>query len=465
MATIIEKERKGDKKVYLIQASVQNVGAGKRIRKSKTVVLSAKLSPRQLEKELQKISAEFEQETKKLYGAAKYEYGSPDITFEEFSYKWLERIKREKSASHYANSKDALEDINPLIGGYKLKDITPSILQYAYDQIDQKEREIVKVVANSKFFSYIQQFKIPRCRLAALIGISDSILCAMKNGQAIKLKGAQMFAEYAGKDVNYYFDITVTKQKYSYESIRKRKVTVQGILTYAKKLRLVEHNFATREYLDFPERIKNIPEHLSEENSLAFYRFLMEYPDIKMKTMGLIILLTGIRRGELCGLELSDLDLKKEIMTIRRSKVVVTGFGIIEKEPKNQTSVRVFRLPKILVNVLEVYLRWYWNKRNELGDAWKAGTKLLVSDMGTAIYPQTANIWLRKILEESGLPKVTLRSLRHTNITLQLMENVPLMTVSKRAGHARPSTTSDIYAYCFQSRDAMAANVLDNIFS
>ena len=111
------------------------------------------------------------------------------------------------------------------------------------------------------------------------------------------------------------------------------------------------------------------------------------------------------------------------------------------------------------------YIIWREKIKQEHGDAWKAGEKLLISEFGTAIYPQTANKWLDDLLKEAEIPRVTLRSLRHTNITLQLMENVPLMTVAKRAGHARPSTTSDIYAYCFQSRDVAAANVLDNLFS
>ena len=181
--------------------------------------------------------------------------------------------------------------------------------------------------------------------------------------------------------------------------------------------------------------------------------------------MALIVLLTGLRRGEICGLEISDVDLRNQTITVRRSRVVVNGFGLIEKEPKNQTSVRAFKIPRILTDCLSEYLEWRENKKISYGDAWKAGDKLLVSEYGTAIYPQTTNKWMDDLMKEANIPRVTLRSLRHTNITLQLMENVPLMTVAKRAGHARPSTTSDIYAYCFQSRDIAAANVLDNLFS
>ncbi|MBQ8658942.1 MAG: site-specific integrase, partial [Clostridia bacterium] len=377
MATIVERERVDGTKAYMIQVSVNMVGSKKTIRKSKTVVLPSNLSKRQREKELERISVEYEKEMKSMYGVANYVYGTPDTTFEEFSQKWLERIKRDKSASHYANSKLALKDINSAIGGYKLKDITPSILQYFYDRLDEKKLEIVKVkVKEKRLNELLSKYKVARYKIAKALGVSDVSLKAMLEGKNVRLESAEKVAKNTGKKLDELFDIQIIYQKYAYQTIRKIKVTVQGILTYAKKLRLIEHNFATREYLDYPEQIKNIPEHLSEENSLAFYRFLVECKDIKKRTIALIVLLTGLRRGEICGLELSDIDLNNQTITVRRSRVVVNGFGLIEKEPKNQTSVRTFSIPKILVDCLTEYIVWRENKRNEHGDAWKAGNKL-----------------------------------------------------------------------------------------
>ena len=64
-----------------------------------------------------------------------------------------------------------------------------------------------------------------------------------------------------------------------------------------------------------------------------------------------------------------------------------------------------------------------------------------------------------------GLPHYTLHSLRHTNIALQIAAGVPIVTVSKRAGHARTSTTTDIYAYALESSDQVAAEKIEDIFS
>ena len=61
--------------------------------------------------------------------------------------------------------------------------------------------------------------------------------------------------------------------------------------------------------------------------------------------------------------------------------------------------------------------------------------------------------------------KVTLHSLRHTNITLQLIAGVDLKTVSSRAGHARASTTTDIYSHFIRNSDCHASKILDDILN
>ena len=68
-------------------------------------------------------------------------------------------------------------------------------------------------------------------------------------------------------------------------------------------------------------------------------------------------------------------------------------------------------------------------------------------------------------MREANIDHYSLHSLRHTNITLQIAAGVPIVTVAARAGHARASTTSDIYAYALRSTDKMAADKLGSIFS
>lgn len=113
---------------------------------------------------------------------------------------------------------------------------------------------------------------------------------------------------------------------------------------------------------------------------------------------------------------------------------------------------------------LVAYKKWYDNTAELWGDRWVHSDRLFVQECGKAIAPDTVHFWLNKLLKESGLRHITVHSLRHTNITLQIAAGVPLVTVAGRAGHSRTSTTTDIYSHFIQSSDKFAADALDNLF-
>ena len=62
---------------------------------------------------------------------------------------------------------------------------------------------------------------------------------------------------------------------------------------------------------------------MDDEAAKRFYKAADEFPDIRYKAAMLTLLLTGMRRGELCGLEWSDIDLENDTITIARSLTAV----------------------------------------------------------------------------------------------------------------------------------------------
>ena len=118
-----------------------------------------------------------------------------------------------------------------------------------------------------------------------------------------------------------------------------------------------------------------------------------------------------------------------------------------------------------LIETLKEYKKWQDNRRVELGDYMQGNDYLFTQENGKRLYPSTFTGWLNKMLREANIDHYSLHSLRHTNITLQIAAGVPIVTVSARAGHARTSTTSDIYAYALRSTDRLAADKLGSIFS
>ena len=173
----------------------------------------------------------------------------------------------------------------------------------------------------------------------------------------------------------------------------------------------------------------------------------------------------GIRRGELAGLEWKDIDFENKTMTIQRTSYRDKGGTTYTKEPKTEKSKRCITMPNKLIGYLLEYRDWWNYRKSILNLAWKNSDRLLLSDDGRIICPTMYVKWLKKIAEKVGLPKITLHSLRHTNITLQMIAGVDTKTVSTRAGHARASTTSDIYSHFLKSSDKNASDTINKLFN
>ena len=117
------------------------------------------------------------------------------------------------------------------------------------------------------------------------------------------------------------------------------------------------------------------------------------------------------------------------------------------------------------VNQLIEYKKWQEEQSIKCGDDYNPEKYVFTDTFGNSIRLDMLGTWMKRVLDKAEMNHHTLHSLRHTNIALQIAAGVPIVTVASRAGHARTSTTTDIYAYSLIGTDRMAANVLDDVFS
>jgi integrase len=69
----------------------------------------------------------------------------------------------------------------------------------------------------------------------------------------------------------------------------------------------------------------------------------------------------------------------------------------------------------------------------------------------------------RKLLAASGFPKIRFHDLRHTAASLMLNHGIPVLIVSKRLGHSKPSITLDVYGHLLPSKQEEAAQLMDDL--
>ena len=129
----------------------------------------------------------------------------------------------------------------------------------------------------------------------------------------------------------------------------------------------------------------------------------------------IVLLHTGMRRGECCGLDWSDIDFRNSVIKIHHSLLYLPKIGVYEDSPKNETSKRVIRVGEDLLECLKEYKEWQESEAERLGSQWINSGKVFTAWNGKPINPGTVTAWFHKFVIRNDLPYVSIHSLRHRN--------------------------------------------------
>lgn len=464
MATIIKRD--GKKGVsYKIQVAVKDVGLGKMVTKSTTWKPQKGMTEKEIETACTVFAEAFEKQVIDSFKTAEDDKGNVNITFRALAEKWLERATKMYGCSYEGNASMALEKVLPMIGGYKVKDITASIVQSVFDRIDRLKKRVEIIYPKKHIKDILARQNISFIWLRRETELNDASISLVFNGKRVGRKFASMFAEVCGMNIDRLFDIEAHEENYAQSTLKRFKCVIYNVLAYAVRLCIVDRNYASSEYVDMGKLKPKEINCMNEDELQKFYNALINVDNIQWRVAVLTVLMTGMRRGELCGLNWDDIDLEAAKISIKRSYSESPRHGIILKDPKTAKSKRTFAIPELLVKSLSEYKEWYEQQKELWGDRWIDSGSVFIQRDGKRVHPANIKMWVTKTCRLAGIRHFSVHSLRHTNISLQIMAGVPIVTVAGRAGHSRTSTTTDTYAYYVQSSDKSAAQTLNSIFS
>ena len=157
----------------------------------------------------------------------------------------------------------------------------------------------------------------------------------------------------------------------------------------------------------------------------------------------------GLRRGELCGLRWSDVDLEHHTITIENTRTQA-GKKEIEKGTKTASSTRTLYLPDTLCDMLKA--------AKEHQQACRATYKntVIVMEDGRPFRPNYLSELFGKFLADNDLPKIVLHELRHTFASLSNQAGIPANNIGKALGHSTPATTQKIYTHLLDQTHTQA---------
>ena len=185
--------------------------------------------------------------------------------------------------------------------------------------------------------------------------------------------------------------------------------------------------------------------------------------DTKYKVAIILTVFTGVRLGELMGLEWQDVDFKNGIICINRSSQYLSDMGIFTKVPKTESSIREIAIPEFIISLLEEYKLWYEEQKSFYGELWTNSNRLFVQADGKPMHPSTISKWFVKYVSTIGLPVINFHGLRHTNASLLVAQNIDIAIISARLGHAQVSTTLNFYVHPLLSHNRKAGYALENL--
>ena len=157
--------------------------------------------------------------------------------------------------------------------------------------------------------------------------------------------------------------------------------------------------------------------------------------------------MTGLRRGEVCGLQWSDIDLDERRMRIERARVMAAG-RIVTSTPKTVESARSIGLDPGTAMALRSFKALQSAERLAAGEAWASPVDWVFTDaLGRPLHPTKVSKLFTEAVDKAHLRKVRLHDLRHGYATAALEANAPLKVVSERLGHKSVGITADIYSH------------------
>ncbi len=197
MATFRKRQLKSGV-VYDIQVKFKEPNTNQTIVKITVWHPEYKMTDKQAERECALIAQKFENDVKQLYTGSLADVPDYNITVGQMADKWLERVHKDFSIAYYERGIKTIEWIKRYIGGYKIREVTPYVIQNFYDKLDREQRVIYTVTAKPALREAIDNFGHTRRELSMDYGVNVASLVIALQGKQIGMEFARSISSALG---------------------------------------------------------------------------------------------------------------------------------------------------------------------------------------------------------------------------------------------------------------------------
>ena len=428
---------------------------GKQVKHTKTWRPAPGMTEKQAYKAAQKAAAAFEQAIEQGYVADDRQ------SFEEYADYVLD-LKERSGAKHRTieSYRFLLTRINPAIGFMKLQEIRPQHLNQMYKSLARGGQRADQGRATAKddaVPALLKSLKLSHAKAALVAGLSAATVDTLCKRETVSVESAQKMCTAFGLDLKKIFLVERDMRPLSNKSLLEYHRCVHTILAQAEREMLIPYNPAEKAT---PPKVTRKEVNYFQPDELCRILDALDAEPIKWRTIVNLLIVTGCRRGEIAGLKWKNVNFQNSKIRIDSTLLYSPDRGIYENATKTGDT-RFLKLPAETMALLKDYRQYWLALRFKNGDRWNGGEYVFVQDDGSVINPDSLTAYLRKFSQKHPeLPHINPHAFRHTVASVLINSGQDIVTVSRRLGHSRTSTTLDVYSHLIAEADADASEVI-----
>lgn len=295
-----------------------------------------------------------------------------------------------------------------------------------------------KITFGEWFDIWLQQYKKNKVKYGTYRSYEEYYKVAVKDRL-----GKKQLSSIRGEHIQSLYN-ALSENGYKYASIKVVSAMLNGCFAQAVKNQMIVFN---------PVKAAELPKQEEKSARVALTReqqalFLKYAERSRHNIFFQVMLLTGMRNGELRGLKYSDVDKKNGVIHIRRTIKFVEGKGLVEDTPKTKTSKRDIPLREDIARLLHEQ-----RKKNEVQNVQSIdayffqgkGDNVPLSDDAIIEAMHRIVKWIRE--DGNDFPEITPHVLRHTFATRAIEAGMQPQTLKTIMGHSSLAMTMDLYGH------------------
>ena len=342
--------------------------------------------------------------------------------------------------------------------GKNLRETTKQLEELKYKVEHKIYFKEIDVIIDTWFNTWLNVYRRPHVKDGTIEVYTRTYKCYIQ-----KVFGKRKLKDVRIDEIQNFYN-NMAKQ-YSRNTLESCRAVLNGMYQQAVTLNIIQKNPVSYAKLPRDTRQQHIKVMTQAEQTL----FLQYAKNSRYYPMYEIALFTGMRSGELRGLQWEDIDFEQNVIHVTHSLLYLNHMYYLG-ETKTPNSIRDIPM---LTNVKKLLKKQRYNQfieRQNIGEFWNPDTEfknlVFTNEVGNPINRDRFKRELDKIVNKIqkdyiNFPHITPHTFRHTFATRSIEQGIPPKVLQSLMGHKDLATTMDIYAHVLSDTKAEEMKKLD----